>query len=218
MGRNNQANQRSHLPANRELRRAISADRPRSFGIRRLVEDNHNQIFQATWDALQGAGDIPEVMEPRLRTGVTLLPRRLVGKQMTQGLVLGHRLGRAQADFEYDKSLAGKEDLLRVTCGKVAMLHQRIVYLEVDSEQLRAERERIFNILGSIGLHGVHKSLSKPLHVTLGESDSMLTRVEEKHIVRSLGDSLSAIDSIQLQGWQVYPTVEQVNYTYPEDL
>lgn len=217
MGRHINHKQRSHLPANRELRRAISADRPKSFGIRRLVEEQMNNKFIATWDFLQDQGDIPENIEPRLETGVTLLPRSVLGKQLTQGLVLGYKLGNAQANLNRDMELAGKESTIEVKCGEVAMFHRRIVYIEIESEELRAERQRIFSILGNLGFRGAHRSLSKPLHVTLGESDKFVTKVEERHVVHTLNENLDNTGMIQLQEWQIYPSVDQVTEVNPDD-
>ena len=215
VGKNSHANQRSHLPANRELRRAISADRPRSFGIRRLVEDETNGKLVKAWDDLTFSGDIPTKMNPRLHTGVTLLPRRVLGKQLTQGLVIGYKLGHAKHNLIGDHELSNNRDVLHVKFGNVAMLHRRLAYLEVESDELQLERERVFGVLGSLGFKGARKSLAKPLHISLGESDSLVSRVEERHVIEKLNEKVGAVlngvDTIELQQWQIYPTFEQVS-------
>jgi hypothetical protein len=210
-------NQRADLPANRELRRALSAHRPKSFGIRRLLEDQDNIGLTAVWDGLQSAKDIPDTLEPRLEKGVTLLPKRVLGAQLTRGLVIGHRLGQAHTEFERDQQLNTIREPLVVELGRTAILRRKTVYVPVISEELEIERERLFHILEKAGFKGAHKSLSKPLHITLGEASKPISLTEERHVRHSIDDTLGDNQFVQLQEWETYPSVDQLDGINPDD-
>jgi hypothetical protein len=203
--------QRSNLPADRELNRALSAHRPSSFGIRRRVEPDVADQLLGIMDTAYEEGILPETVVLRERPCVTLLPKRELGKQMAQGIVLGYKLGHAGAKFEHDQLLSNSTpNSLPVELGAVAVHNGHAVYVEVVSDRLDEEKRRMYEILASIGFKGSQRSLQKPHHITLGSSETRMGRIDEKRIAKALEEKIEPGLLIELMPWEPYPSEDEM--------
>ncbi|MBA2279211.1 hypothetical protein H0V99_02095 [Candidatus Saccharibacteria bacterium] len=205
-------NQRSQLPANRELRQGINHRAiTRSFGIRRLLDEESASRIRVVWDDLQEDNDIPGDMVARPEPGVTLLPMWHLGNQMKRGIVLGYKLGKANADFEHDEKLSTTtSESVEATLGKILVHKRRAIYVEVESAHLDEEERSMYRILGNIGYKGANRRIGKPHHITIGDAAPgfKLSLTEEKHI-KGLSPDVFQGETVMLEQWNIYPDQSQ---------
>lgn len=210
-------NQRSNLESNREVNRVLSLPPAEPFGVHRLLEENDNNAFTAIWDMLQTNSDIPETMEARLDKAVTLSPLRLIQAAGRRN-INSYPFKKAQDLIANDEMFDSSKYSVEVNLGKVAVVHQRIIYAPVISDQVEEERIRLMEVLSKAGLKGTEKELNKPLHVTFGASKKQISRTEERHVKHMLNEVIEQEPTIYLQPWQQYSSRSKGKYEDKEDL
>ena len=208
MGRGNYPNRspRSSLIANREIRAALRESTPPSFGVRRPLEENLENSIVDTLFALQEQSDIPENVLLRTNLAVTLLSQKTISRQLMRGVLVGYNLGRTSAQINRSSDCANRTEPLKVKRGDIRVYNSRIIYAQIESDELCAEIEAIHRILGAAGIHGMARKekLYVP-HMTLGQTEKgeHISGTEIRH-VEHVVDELIPQD-LELESWDIYP-------------
>lgn len=205
MGRRNHityAPQRSRLVANRELRMALKAPKPKPFGVRRQLDYDSQLPLLERFGELSRDGEIPETVFPRLSLHTTLLPLKELDGQLTRGLVVGYEFGRGMAHAENNiKEEHARQ--LAVDLGGAAIIKNKFITLLIESEQLETEHEKVRVTMARLGLKGALK-YSVPLHITLGDATETLSRFEKKHVVEVLNEAMPMGEPVILDPIEFY--------------
>lgn len=205
MGRKNyllHPRQRSRLPANQELIKALRSDTAKPFGIRRSLTFDSSRPLVETMVELQSDGEIPDTINVRNQLHVTLMPLHKLGAQLTRGIVIGYEFGRRSAATKIDLESEGAIPLPAVV-GSPIHIKNRHVGLKVESELLEREHDHVLVMMGRLGLRGAFKE-NPPLHISLGDLQQPLTRFERHRVTQMLTEVMPLGDEIMLEPLEFY--------------
>jgi hypothetical protein len=203
--------QRSRLVANQELKRAIRAGTPESFGIRRKLDyDDEYRLRDDFKELLLDNEGMAEIIDPRESLHVTILRRRNLDSQLKRGLVVGYEFGKASAriqnEIQYDNT---SRMIVEVTEPRI-MKRGRAVVLAVQSPELDAEVREVMKAMASIGLKGALRNEGFKPHITLGESKRPFSRLEKTAILDTVSE-LSILHTLEkevtLNRLEFYPDI-----------
>ncbi len=198
--------QRSRREANREFRRAVQAGSPQSFGIRRRLErEDDMSVRDNFYDLLLDNDQIAQLIEPRSRLHVTIMRRRELDGQLARGIVVGYEFGRAAQRIKSNIAESSSDAMDVTVVEPRIMNHGRAVVLAVQSEQLKDEVRAVMKAMASIGLKGALRKDGFRPHITLGESENPLTRIEKGAILETMSELFVIGESVELRRLEFYP-------------
>ena len=204
--------QRSRLVANQELKRAINAGSPESFGIRRRLDfEDEYSLLKDFNELLTDNDDMTEIIRPRASLHVTVMRRRSLDAQLKRGLVVGYEFGKASARIKSDIQRSNNDYMEVEVIEPLFVKQGRAVALAVRSPELSTEYSQVMKAMASVGLKGALRSEGFRPHVTLGESKRPFSRME-KSVILGAVSKLSVVRSmdskIVLSELEFYPDVQ----------
>lgn len=211
MGRKNYATQapqrprawqRSALPANQELCRAIKGPRVKSFGIRRLLTEESTEKVLFPVQLMENDGMLPRGSEVRKKAHVTMLPRRKLDRQLRQGLVAGYEFGKSSARIRKEITPSAPPRPIPAVLGEIALFKGGNLGAYIESDELDYELGLISDLLGRIGLKG---GIEEPLHVSLITLDGRVRKSEREAVEADLAEVFPLGEEILVQPPMFYP-------------
>jgi hypothetical protein len=203
--------QRSRLVANQELKKAINAGSPESFGVRRRLDfDDEYNLLEDFNELLSDNDDVAEIVKARTSLHVTIMRRRSLDSQLKRGLVAGYEFGKASARIKSDIQSSNIDQMIVEAIEPRIMKRGRAVVLAVRSAELDTEVKQVMKAMAGIGLKGALRNEGFSPHVTLGESKRPFSRLEKNAILKTVSELsiLHSSDSkITLSELEFYPDV-----------
>lgn len=197
---------RTDLMANREQRRATNIGRTLPFGIRRYLDQSDEILLMDMLYDQQEEGDVSQKLVMRDAFGVTLLSRKVLGRQLARGRVLATRLGAASAAISRDPACQYRErGLEAVPRGRVKVAAGRILYTTIECPIVTAEAASISEALEGVGIRAQSKgSPLPPHHVVLGSTTNgdWLCTAEINRTTSALENVLP--EAFDIEAWDVY--------------
>ncbi|MCA9301719.1 hypothetical protein KC974_04170, partial [Candidatus Saccharibacteria bacterium] len=136
--------QRSRLVANQELKRAINAGSPESFGIRRRLDfEDEYSLLKDFNELLTDNDDMTEIIRPRTSLHVTVMRRRSLDAQLKRGLVVGYEFGKASARIKSDIQRSNNDYMEVEVIEPLFVKQGRAVALAVRSPELSTEYSQV---------------------------------------------------------------------------
>ncbi len=204
--------QHNRLAANQELRRAVQAGKPEPFGIRRWVSYQDDiGIRDRFYDLLIDDDNLAELVHPRTKLQLTIMRKRQLDSQLARGLIVGYEYGKAQAQVKSQIQQTLAEGLEVQFVEPRVIKHGRALVMAVDSEDLRQEVRNTMKAMASIGLKGALRSDGFSPHITLGESDHPMTRLEKSRVIDATSEVLEKGATISLGSLDFYPKTAQTD-------
>lgn len=211
---------RSRLIADRELRRAITAEQRgehvQTFGVRLPVVEQDQDDLLSLFRMMKDDGALPDKVNLRPGLWNTLVPRKLLAGQVARGFVLGYELSRRSPGFLRDLQETAPEDTIPATIRKPIVEGRRIGYGLSGHELLDLHRDTRL-LLADLGIKGAMKD-PRSIHMTCldVERGHKLSRVEKRftldilHVIKDelqhmRGDDVTPSPIIDLAPIEIYP-------------
>jgi hypothetical protein len=182
---------------------AIKGDQHKSFGIRRALLPHEALPIIERFREMDEDGLLLNDIKRRESLHTTILPRRRLDRQLRRGIILGYEFSKTIAATKQEIQ-ENAESRLVVQLGEIAVLKNRIIVHKIESEALQEEVDATCALLGRFGLKGLMREKT-PLHITLGESDNLISQNNQRYIERSLDEVMPVGEFVTLDDLELYP-------------
>lgn len=199
--------QRHRHPVDRELLRAINAERPKPFGVRRLLDEESQLTLMDLFASMIDDRELPNVFVPRKRLHVTLMPESRVSRELYRGLVVGYEFGKKAKAIKSGLAQVHPEKI-EADLGDSGIFRRRHVGYKILSPDLEREHRQTQIMMARAGIKGAFRD-TPPLHVTLGEIGvKKLSLPVREAIMESLDEFKPIMDAVVLKEVDFYPDPE----------
>lgn len=195
----------------RERSRGIESPQP--FGVHRAVEPATALRIARCLRELQAEGELPAGMKIEKRPHLALVPLRMVGVQLQQGIIRKdpQRMRRRLEDMFADRQPATVE----ADIADIRVHEGQHLQLLVDSRVLEAEQAKVVGELSCQGVKGLYRMQQESrLGIRLGYSGNPLNGEEQRQVVDSVFFALDEVhhleEPVPLGAWATYPKVYDI--------
>lgn len=191
---------------------AVQAGKPEPFGIRRWVNYQDDiDIRNDFYDLLIDDDNLAELIHPRTKLQLTIMRKRQLDSQLARGLIVGYEYGKAQARVMSQIQQNLNEGLEVHFVEPRVIKHGRALVMAVEGEELRQEVRNTMKAMASIGLKGALRNDGFSPHITLGESNHPMTRLEKSRVIDATREVLEVGATISLGNLDFYPKTAQTD-------